>query len=165
LDSSLFVSQRNIPYRLELNASVVSASHEDGSRNFNVGKAVERRIRTLYEVAVCICARKSAVRSITPIIAFSAARGHVALLRKRSGSFLSSVLHGRCTVSVHNDSSEEQKPDREKQQVGDHNQCMEYPLSKEKVNQWRFEPQRQRHHHIQSGLTYSSRSAATRPNA
>jgi hypothetical protein len=105
LGSSLFVSQRNIPYRLELNASVVSASHEDGSWNFNVGKAVERRVRAFHEVAVRICARKSAVRSITPIIAFSAARGHVALLRKRSGPSLSSVLHGRCAVSVDNDSS------------------------------------------------------------
>src|ERR1700685_3367722 len=32
-DSGLFVSHRNIPYRLELNASVVSASHEDSPRS------------------------------------------------------------------------------------------------------------------------------------
>jgi hypothetical protein len=31
---------------------------------------------------------------------------------------------------VDNDSSQEQKTDREKQQVGDHNQRMDYPLSK-----------------------------------
>ena len=85
MDSSLFVSQRNIPYRLELNASVVSASHEDGAGSLNIDKAVERRVRAFDEVAVRICARKSAVRSITPIIAFSAARGHVALLRKSPG--------------------------------------------------------------------------------
>ncbi len=130
LDSSLCVSQRNIPYRLELDASVVSAGHQDGSPSFNVGKAVERRVRAFHEVAVCIGARKSAVRSTTPIIAFSAACDHVALLRKRSGRSLSPVLRGRCAVSVDNDSSQEQKTDREKQQVGDHNQRMDYPLSK-----------------------------------
>jgi hypothetical protein len=85
LDSSLFVSQRNIPYRRELDASVVSASHEGSSRNCNVGKAVEGRVRPFHEITVRICVWKSAVRGITPIIAFSAARGHVALLRKSPG--------------------------------------------------------------------------------
>ena len=85
LNRGLCVSQRNIPYRLELNASVVSAGHQDGSPSFNVGKAVEGRVRPFHEITVRICVWKSAVRGITPIIAFSAARGHVALLRKSPG--------------------------------------------------------------------------------